>query len=231
MTTKYDELLIEGLSKLKELEFSNIPESDEIDYTFSAEYIKTKDKLLNKLERSYWKYINTIAKKAAVIIIALIISFSSLMTVDATREKIVDFIYNIYYYFSEVKSNKNYSGELIKKYYSIRTLPTDFKLVSFNNDSERRLYVLWMDAKEYCITFSQTVTSDTNQFDSEHGVLEESNINNTPCLICKTNTDFFCYWEFDGYRFELVYPIDLGEEFMSEVVGNLVEIDPAELEH
>ena len=231
MTNKYDKLLIEGLTKLKELEFSNIPDADEIKHAFSEEYINSKEKLLNKLGHSYWKYINTIAKKVAVTIIVLIISLSSFMTVDAFREKVVDFIYKIYENFSIVLSNEENTDMSIRKYYSIIKIPSNYNLILSNYYSDKKLYILWANSQDYHITFTQNILSDSNKFDSEHAILEESIINNTPCLTCKTNTDYFCYWEFDGYRFELVYPIDLGEEFMSEVVGNLVEIDPKELEN
>ena len=68
MENKYDELLIQGLIKLMDLEFSHIPKDGDINYTFSEEYIRNKEKLIKKLGHSYWKFINTVAKKAAVII-------------------------------------------------------------------------------------------------------------------------------------------------------------------
>ena len=228
MTHKYDELLIEGLSKLKELEFSHIPEADKIDYTFSEEYVKSKEKLLNKMGTSYWKYVNTIAKKAAVIIITFIIAFSSLMTVDAFRKNVIDFVYKIYSTFTKVESNN--TSTTIDTFYTFSSIPDGF--VTNDKNMNKLFSVLYLkDLLQKEIVLTQIVSSNSHQFNSEHGELSEIIINNTPCLTCKTNTDYFCYWEFDGYRFELIYPVDLGEEFMSEVVGNLVEIDPAELEN
>ena len=95
MQDNYDILLIKGLTKLKEIEFSFVPNKDEIEYTFSDKYIKSKKQLLKRMSHSYWKYTNTVAKKVAVIIITLILTFSSLMSVDAIREKLLDFVFNI----------------------------------------------------------------------------------------------------------------------------------------
>lgn len=231
MTHKYDELLIEGLSKLKELEFSNIPEADEIEHTFSDEYIKSKEKLLNKLGHSYWKYVNTVAKKVAVIIIAFIIAFSSLITVDAFREKIINFMYKIYNSFTQIYSNNILPPTDIGRYYSIKNIPNGFNKYLTNYQSPIKISTYWTSENIGFIMLTQANPFTSGQFNSEHGELSERIINDTPCLICKDPNLYYCYWEFDGYRFELIYPIDLGEEFMSEVVGNLVEIDPAELEN
>lgn len=229
MENKYDELLIRGLTKLIDVEFSHVYEDEDLNYEFSEEYIRHKEKLIKSVGRPYWKFVNTIAKKVAVIIVTLIIAFSSLMTVGAFREKVVDFIYKIYKIYSDVTSDndeKNLSGN----HYTIFNIPTGYTY-TFSNKYQRIISTYWGSVNSTYIMLTQTDTSNTNKFNSEHGELSEKIINNTPCLVCVDNNLYYCYWEFDGYRFELIYPLDLGEEFMSEVVGNLVEIDPEELEN
>lgn len=230
MKTKYDELLIQGLTKLIDLEFYNISDSKDINYKFSDNYVQSKEKLIKKLGTSYWRFINTVAKKVAIIIVTLIIAFSSLMTVDAFREKVVDFVYKIYDIFTEIKYDQINTKTYIDTNYTTANIPNSYsnKSTNFNKSSNA---FLWMNQRNELITLIQSPSKNSQQFNTEHGILKEVIINDTPCLTCKTTTDYFCYWEYDGYRFELIYPTDLGEEFMSEVVGNLVKIDPAELEN
>lgn len=230
MAEEYQELLIRGLTKFKEWEFSTVPNENEIDHIFSDKYLKAKEKLLNKLGHSYWKHVNTVAKKVAIIILTIIIAFSSLMTVDSIREKVVNFVVNIYNTFAQIEANHINSPATIEIFYSIPSIPEGFKQYSLNRN-ELLSSTFWRNDKMENITFTQVSVSRVHKFNSEHGKISEIVINNTPCLVCKTGTDFFCYWEFDGYRFELVYPIDLGEEFMSEVVGKLVEIDPEDMQN
>ena len=229
MKNKYDDLMIQGLTTLKNIEFAYVDNLEEIDYNFSEKYIKSKEKLIKKLGHSYWKYVNTVAKKAAVIIVALIIAFSSLMTVDAFREKLIEFIYNTYRTFTEISSMENESDFITEKCYSINKLPNEFQIDYINKQNAKRISTYYIDNYNNYVLLTQATKSEATQFNSEHGKLFEKIINDTPCLICKDPNLYYCYWEFDGYRFELVYPLDLGEEFMSEVVGNLVEIDPDEL--
>ena len=226
MTDRYDELLKQGLIKLKEMEFSYVPEKEDIDHNFSDKYLSNKERLLNKLSRSYWKYVNTAAKKVAVIIISFIIAFSSLMTVDALRESLIDFIVTIYKSFAVIE-HKIANNEYLENYYSLQKPPEGYTNILTNLDNSKFIQ-LWDFNGSNPISLAQVPLYTPNQFNSEHGKLSEETINNTPCLVCVDNTLYYCYWEFDGYRFELIYPIELGEEFMSEVVGHLVEVDPEE---
>lgn len=227
MENKYDDLMIESLRKLKDLEFSHNYENEKLDYEFSKEYIKHKEKLIKSVGRPYWKFINTATKKVAIIIVALIIAFSSLMTVDAFRENVINFIYEIYNTFTSIQG-KLIDEKNLNKNYILANIPLNFKNIIFNKTESSNSFA-WINSQDKMIIFSQVPLTEIQQFNTEFGTLTETIINNTPCLTCKTNTDYFCYWEFDGYRFELIYPLDLGEEFMSEVVGNLVEIDTDEL--
>ena len=45
MADKYDELLKQGLIRLKEIEFSDVPKED-IKYEFSDKYLKSKEKYI-----------------------------------------------------------------------------------------------------------------------------------------------------------------------------------------
>lgn len=231
MADKYDKLLSIALVKLKEDEFSYVPEENEIEHAFSEKYLKAIERILNKLDRSYWKYVNTVAKKVAVIIVTLIIAFSSLMTVDAFRETVIDFIVKIYETFSEVKASRSNNSKQIEISYSFESSPHLYFITTTLFTNATNLQVWHNNVTGQDISLKQSPVYTSNYFDSEHGKLSEAIINDTPCLICKDNIQYYCYWEFDGYRFELIYPVDLGEEFMSEVVGNLIEIDPEDMQN
>ena len=228
MANNYDELLKKGLTRLKEIEFSDVPLEEEIEYNFSDKYLKNKEKLLKKLNHSYWKYVNTVAKKVAVIIISFIIAFSSLMIVDAFRESIINFVITIFDSFSKVEQNLEME-ETIYSYYSTDRLLSNY-MKRISHHSKAVYFQAWIDSNSNQISLNQVPLYLSNQFNTEHGELSEAIVNNTPCLICKDHIQYYCYWEFDDYRFELIYPIDLGEEFIGEVVGHLVEIDPEDIQ-
>ena len=59
MKNKYDDLMIQGLTTLKNIEFAYVDNIEEIDYNFSEKYIKSKEKLINN-------NVTTIIPKASV---------------------------------------------------------------------------------------------------------------------------------------------------------------------
>lgn len=223
-SNNFDNVLIQGLYEFKELEFSKVPPEDEIDHTFSEKYIKERNRIIRQLGRSYYKLINTTLKKVAIIILTLIIAFSSLMTVDAFREKLLEFIYRTFYTHTVIDSGINYTDN-IEKHYSIPVIPDNYT-ETFFKESANVFTKNYENNTHQDIVFIQSLTSNPFFFDSENGELQEEIINDTPCLICENKSKYYCYWEFDGYRFELVYPTELGKQFMSDVVGKLIEIEP-----
>lgn len=222
MKDAYYVLLKNGLSELKYSEYLHIPHEEKIDHTFSEKYLTFKNKLLNKTGQYYWKYVNTLTKKIAVIIIAFIIALSSLVSVDAIRERLLGFIYKNYSDYTEIEKEIEINNEKISEYYMLADVPEGFSVI-MTNHSSGVLTTIWSNEKEQDIIYTQALKSAGTSFNSELGELSETIINNMPCLTFKSDTNYLCYWEFDKYRFELIYPIDLGERFMSKVVGRLIE--------
>lgn len=220
MANKNKDFIINSLFELMEAEFCHIPKEDEIDHSFSKKYIDSKNKLLNKLEKPNCYFINSSVKKAATIAVTLLVLASSLISVDATRNTIVNFAFKIRDTYSQITSTES-PVNAIKKYYSICS-PEGFT-VEAATKNENTNTIIWINDKDETIVFSQDLKSTSTLFNSENGQLEETIINGIPCLTCKNNGSFFCYWDDDSYRFGLIYPENLLEEFMATVVGNLIE--------
>lgn len=223
-SNNFDNVLIQGLYEFKELEFSKVPPEDEIDHTFSEKYIKKRNRIIRQLGQPYYKLINTTLKKVAIIILTLIMAFSSLMTVDAFREKLLEFIYQTFSTHTVIYPSKN-NTDKIEKHYTIPFIPDSYT-ETFSKESANVFTKNYENDIHQYILFIQSLSSTPMYFDSENGSLKQELINDTPCLTCKNDVNYFCYWEFDGYRFELVYPAELGKQFMSDVVGKLIEIEP-----
>lgn len=227
-TESLNQILIKALEKYKEQEFAHVPGESEVSFSFSDEYVKKRNRISKNLNRSYWKLINTTVKKAAVIIISFIIAFSSLMTVDALREKIIDFIIRIYETFTVIEPETKEYRDVIADYYTLAE-PVGFKK-SGETLSEFHYSAFFINDEGLLISLTQNLSNAHITFDSEFETPVEETINGFPCLTCQNDVNYLCYWEVDGYRFELIYPEELGKSFMAEVVGRLVEFNPESVE-
>ena len=220
---QYDDILREGLIRYKQLEFANVPPEDEINHIFSEKFNKAKTKLLRSIDRPLWKYTNTVAKRAAVILVCLVLAAASLLTVDAVRKKVVDFIYEIFdtHTLIEYKVEQNLK---IEKYYMLPNVPAAFSQISKVINQTTTLFFFESESNQ-TIAFTQTTKDGIQRLNSENSQIVETIINNTPCIVVQQQNIYIYYWEFDGYAFTLTYSTVLGEEYAQSVIGKLIEID------
>ena len=87
-------------------EYSNmLPDADEDEHVFSADFEKKMQKLIKRRNKPYYKIINTVGKRVAcIIVIVLIASSVTVLSVDALRNAVADFFVSIYEKFSTVQS-------------------------------------------------------------------------------------------------------------------------------
>ena len=106
-------------------EFAHIPtDESSIDFTFSEKFIKRMDKLIRAQRKSYYKFINTAGKRAAVIFAAIITLFTASLSVKAIREPVVRFVKRVYETFIHYSFDGG-TTDKISKEYAIR-VPENF---------------------------------------------------------------------------------------------------------
>ena len=214
---KYDALMVEALKSYKAKQLASIPENDAVDYEFSEDFKRKMERLIRNQEKSYYKIINTTAKKAAIIIVSIIIGLSATLTIDAIREPIFNFFYEIFSTHTDLYPCK--TEDIV--YYTLPEIPTGFKqakeiLNEFGNDFE------WFnDDQSEMISLVQSIFPPSASIDSENGGIKELIINDIGVLLCRNEHNYICTWLEHGYSFELIYPLEFGEEYAYKVVGKL----------
>ncbi len=223
LNKEYDLIIKKSLEKYLEAEFSDVPNEDEIDYEFSNTFNKKMEKIINRLEHPYWYFVNTTARKVAVIVVCIILIVTSLLSVTAVREKIVEFFYEVFDTHTAItlEDDEDFK-DIIDTQYTIATIPNEYINVSeFKDDMTFNL--VWENSNKQTIIFFQKLSKDVLNLNSEDVLVKETTVNNTPCVFMQQEEDYIYYWEFDGYSFTVHYPVSLGEEFAEQVIGKLVE--------
>ena len=222
---KYDALMVEALKSYKAKQLASIPENDAVDYEFSEGFKRKMERLIRNQEKSYYKIINTTAKKAAIIIVSIILGLSATLTIDAIREPIFNFFYEIFSTHTDIKpfeSHTSKKGDNKITHYIVPDIPSDYEKTETYID-ELGLDIYWFNKdRTKSISFSQyNLTGYDSSVNSENGGIKELIINDIGVLLCRNEHNYICTWLEHGYSFELIYPLEFGEKYAYEVVGKL----------
>ncbi len=221
---KYDKILREGLIRYKELEFADIPPEDEIEHVFSEKYTKAMDKLIESIDKPYRRFTDTAAKRIAIIAACLILALSSILAVGAVREKLVEFFYSVFDTHTSISTvDDKDAKDFIEINYTIPNVPEGYSLIK-STVNEFSSGFLWENSDELSIYLDQQLLPINFSLNSEDSAVNELIVNDVPCIYVEKDDAYVYYWEFEGYGFELCYPIELGTEFAENTIGKLIPV-------
>lgn len=222
----YKDILSEALNEIKEDELKQIPDEHEIDYEFSDKFKRKSKKLIKEQKRYENRTFSKTLSKIVAVIAATIIAVTMMNKADAFPDKIFEWIYYVYENFIVIidKQATPYdSSEFVT--YTLSEIPDGFSL----KKHRANLYSArteWLSLNgEKTIKFKQYTKNgyySSNEIISNSRIREFS-VNSIDVICINNNTHFNYYWEENNYKFELMYPIEFGEEFASRNIGKLVE--------
>ncbi|VIG12019.1 Uncharacterised protein [Clostridioides difficile] len=197
-----DEMLRKSLENIEQVLLSEIPNEENIEYTFSKKFNKRMEKLIRKekkntsLKKSY-KYSRKIAISFIVIIIAL---FTITMNVDALRNQFLNVIKYVYERFTtyefSISENTNLGKfEKLKPYY----VPTGFKEVDRVEISDE-LFIFYNNYDGDEIVFNYSKLSDmTMKVDTENAELEKTLVNSIEADYIAKEGSYSLIWKDNKY--------------------------------
>lgn len=203
------------------MEFIDIPhKEDDIELTFSPEFEARMDNLIAKEQNSFWRITNTPRKRLAVILIAIMVLFTTACSVDAIREPIVSFIIEI----AETFYDFIYDGETtdaISYEYQLTPVPDGFEEVSVER-TDASLIRKYVDSSDNKIILSQNISDGTTvAIDSEKGTVTTVTVNNIEAVIYEYDNVAQAVWASDSYVFFLIYYGDIEIDAMQDLISSV----------
>lgn len=86
------ELFIKAFLEAENVSISNLKSENEIEWEFSEKFESSMNKLIKKNNHIQLSTRRTVRKGLLAAIIALIVAFTGLMSISATRESIIEFV-------------------------------------------------------------------------------------------------------------------------------------------
>ena len=183
-------------------EYNKMLYSPTEEHVFSPKFEKRMNKLIKRRKKPYYKMINTAGKRVAVIVgFFVIVSFSTIMSVDALREAFKNFFVSFFEKFSIVRSSdESSSPDSIETIYAI-TSGLDKYTISFQEQDVISNDTVYEDEDGHTIDFCQYVKSayDT-MINAENAVIETIEINGKEAMIYRDNHNYYIIiWDIGDY--------------------------------
>lgn len=197
-------------------EFRDIPRDDsQIPHEFSAEFERKIAKLIQKEKSFLWHFVNTASKRVAVIILVLVMLFTTACSVKAIREPIVRFLTEVYETFTEYFFDGEKTSVITEKY-QISAIPDGFIEESVL-ETDTAIYVVYRNGENNTIHYTQAVTDETSiNLDTEKANSKTLAVSGCEVYLYLQENVIYGMWTHDGYYFEIVCYGDFSED---DVIG------------
>lgn len=230
--TNHDKLII-AFNEVYENEIAELKAAGTEQWEFTEDYgfERKMQRLIKQQRRSYWKYINTIGKRVAVILVLIAVTFSSAMTVPAFREPVIEFVVKTYKEFSSyfvdrysLEASPQTVPQQIDTVYFPTEIPEDFKLTkkSVNNSF---CFSRWDNSDGQYISFTQNIVLLQSKLDTENSDISKVRIcgKEAYTYINKNVTSYL--WSDSNYTFCLDVPYSFTEEQVEAIINSIQEKD------
>lgn len=215
---KNRELFIKAFMEAESYDYSKLKSEEEINWEFSERFEKSMNKLIQKNNRIALSTRQKIRKGLIASIIAIIVLFTGLMSVSATRTPFVEFLKEVFSDHIEISLSEDSTSTIdaIETEYTITDIPDGFKLKSYDKGNISVLTIWSNDKGEDIILYQYTINSGTN-VDTEHG-FEELKINGYEAYYFSDNL----LWT-DGTYWFSVSKTNADKEELLELSNSLAE--------
>lgn len=216
--TEFKRIFTEAVAQ----EFGHIPDADAIAHTFSQTFLRKKEKLIKNTRKTAWYWVNTAAKRAAVIVLLMVVLFSAAMSVEAIRTPVVTFFTELY----EKYILMVYEGdgrEEIEQEYGFSQLPEGFEIVDKISNPAVVIITLENANGEMIVLDQAAISGEDNVIDNEQGTVTEVMLGDLPVVVYehKNGVNKLISWVYDGYIFTLTHYGELPVDVLLKIVETI----------
>lgn len=204
----------------------SIPEHNS-DHIFSDSFNKKMEKLIKRQKKPYYKIINTAGKRAACIAVAaLILSFSTVMGVDALRNAFKNFIIKIFSTYSEisyVEESDVSSPDTIESIYSITYDLSDYEIDYEDYDSVRRHIIYKKD--DIYIDYYQWIKSEYDaHLNTEDAEISQMEIQGHEAIYyCDNHNYHNLIW--DNGEYVIMVNSNIGKNELIDIANSVQKVE------
>lgn len=209
------ELFVKAFMEAERLDNQKMPNEGEIKWEFSEKFERSMNKLIKKNDRIKLSTRRNIKKGLLAAIIAIIVLFTGLMSVSATRTPFIEFIKKIFPKYNEITISEESTPPVntIETEYTLTALPQGYVLDTYQSD-EYSVFAIWKNDKGEEIVFSQNVLGSNISVDTEYNY-EEIYVNGLKAYLNTYEYNSVLNWSDNQYWFILNVPSVLNDDIIT----------------
>lgn len=209
------EIFIKAFMEAERIDNLSLKSEDEIEWNFSEKFEKSMNKLIKKNNHIRLSTRRNIKKGLLAAIIAIIVTFTGLMSVSATRTPFIEFIKKVFPQFNEVTLSEESTPPVdrIETEYTLNNLPEGYKIDTYQKD-ELGVFTVWKDNNNSEIMFSQEILDPNLSIDTEHNY-HELKINGYESYLMTAEKNSVLSWTNGYYWFILNVPNNLKDDLIN----------------
>ena len=205
------EQFIKAFLEAERIDNSRLKSEDEIEWEFSEKFEKSMNKLIKKNNYIKLSTRKNIKKGLLAAIVAIIVTFTGLMSVSATRTPFVEFIKSLDKRNSMTEIHLDPDStppvDTIETEYTLSYIPDGYKLKIYQKD-ELRVFIIWENDKNEEIVFSQSILDSNFSINNENNY-QEIIVNGYEAYLNEYELNSTLLWRDDCYWFNLSIPNSL----------------------
>ncbi|MDD2261914.1 MAG: DUF4367 domain-containing protein [Clostridia bacterium] len=218
--------LRDAFIEAEKIRLSQIPPDSEIIWTPSEKFELKMKKLIKSSRRGYWHFINTSLKRAAIIVVAILVLLGFSMSIKAIREPVVQFIITIYEKYTNIFFGNDTELDLprtIEQKYIITAIPEGYTFLSMEEISLNRK-LIWRNKDNEEIIFNQGILYNANMtIDTEDASYEYVMVGTYKAIyLTKWNMQIII-WENGIYKFSINCTTSISYEELIRIAESLSE--------
>lgn len=215
-------MFIRAFLEAEALDNAKLKSEDEIEWEFSEKFEISMNKLIKKNNTIKISTRRNIRKGLLAAIVAIIVLFTGLMSVTATRTPFIEFVKKVFSQYNEITLSENSMSpvERIETEYTLTDLPDDFEMTEYQKDD---LVVMskWEKQTGEEIVLFQEILDPNLSIDTEHN-FQELNINGFEAYLMIAENNSVLSWTNGYYWFTLNVPNDL-QKIIIDLAENISE--------
>ncbi len=191
-----------------------LSDKDENEWAFSRKFEKSMNTLIQKNKRIQLSTRRTVTKSLLAAIITIMVLFTGLMSVSATRKPIIEFMKKIFPQFNEITLSKDSVPpiETIQTEYTLTNLPEGYKIREYQK-SDIGVFSIWKNESGEEIVFIQNILNSSISIDNEHSY-REIEINELKAYLTEDEYGSALRWSDGYYSFTIKVPASIKNDII-----------------